>query len=302
MSSKIKIFPYRGFANAYRAVISGHAFKKHRVKELQAYHKRFSNFRNALRRYQLSPLKHQTVKVIFEDQEKEVVTDKRGFFQCEFENHLLPVGWHKYKVAVKGKEKKGEILHASKNTTAVISDIDDTVLISHSTDFLKKMHLLLFRNAHTRKLTPLIKDWTLHFQDFNEKVNPKDFFYVSNSEWNLYDFLRDFFEINKLPKGVFFLQRLRKGLKDLVKTGRINTNHKWDTIRFLFEFYPEKQFILVGDNGQKDLDIYCRICEIFPERVRGVMIRKLPKVKERYRLDHLQSNLDEWGIPLVSYH
>lgn len=302
MSSKIKIFPYRGFANSEKAVVSGHAFKKHPVKELQVYHKRFSNFRNALRRYQLSPLKFEKVRVIFNDREKEVLTDKRGFFRCEFTDHDLPTGWHKYKVALNGKEKKGEILHPMKSTTAVISDIDDTVLISHSTDFLRKMNLLLFRNAHTRKLTPLIKDWTRHFQDFNEQVSPKDFFYVSNSEWNLYDFLRDFFTINKLPKGVFFLQRLRKGLKDLVKTGRINTNHKWDTIQFLFEFYPDKQFILVGDNGQKDIDIYCRICKIFPDRVRGVMIRKLPRVKERYRLDNFKTKLDEWGIPLVSYH
>ncbi len=302
MSSKIKILPYRSLANGDKAFIRGHAFKKHRVKELKTYHKQFSNFRNAVRRYQLSPLKYEEIRVVLNGEEKVVSTDKKGMFTCEFDMHNLPKGWHKYQVKLNGKIKKGEVLHPTNHRTAVISDIDDTVLISHSTRFLKKMYLILFRNAHSRKLTPMIKNWTSHLQDFNEDQNPKEFFYVSNSEWNLYDFLEDFFDINKLPKGVFFLQNLRKGLKDLVKTGRVNDNHKMDSIEFLFQFYPEKPYILVGDNGQKDMEIYGKICDKYPDRVKGVMIRKLPYVTEAYRMENMKKQLDFHNIPLVSYH
>jgi len=302
MSFKLKILPYRSLANANKAIIRGHAFKKHPVKELKATHKKFSNFRNAVRRYQLSPLKFEEIRVILSGIEKKVTTDKRGMFECEFSAHNLPYGWHKYKVKLNGKSKKGEIFHPTKNTTAVISDIDDTVLVSHSTRLLKKMYLILFRNAHTRKLTPMIKNWTAHLQDFNSDERPKDYFYVSNSEWNLYDFLEDFFDINKLPKGVFFLQSLRKGLRDLVKTGRVNHDHKMESIEFLFSFYPNKPYILVGDNGQKDMDIYGKICEKYPGRIKGVMIRKLPYVRESYRLDRLEKQLSQYKIPLVCYH
>jgi len=302
MSFKLKILPYRSLANANKAIIRGHAFKKHPVKELKATHKKFSNFRNAVRRYQLSPLKFEEIRVILSGIEKKVTTDKRGMFECEFSAHNLPYGWHKYKVKLNGKSKKGEIFHPTKNTTAVISDIDDTVLVSHSTRLLKKMYLILFRNAHTRKLTPMIKNWTAHLQDFNSDERPKDYFYVSNSEWNLYDFLEDFFDINKLPKGVFFLQSLRKGLRDLVKTGRVNHDHKMESIEFLFSFYPNKPYILVGDNGQKDMDIYGKICEKYPDRIKGVMIRKLPYVRESYRLDRLEKQLSQYKIPLVCYH
>lgn len=300
--ANIKLIPYRGIANDTKVVVSGHVFKTHRVKQLKIYHKHFSNLRNALRRYQLSPFKNQPVEVVFDGRKKVVSTDKRGFFKCEFHEHNLPVGWHKYRVSFNGDEEKGEILNPSQDATAVISDIDDTVLISHSTDFLRKMNLVLFRNARTRKITPMVKDWTLHFKDFNQKINPKEFFYVSNSEWNLYDMVRDFFDINQLPKGVFFLQTLRKGLRDLLRTGRINTGHKMDTIRFLFEFYPDKPFILVGDNGQKDIEIYSKMCDHYPDRVRGVMIRKLSSVKEQYRIDNLSLKLAEYNIPLVTYH
>ncbi len=302
MSKKIKILPYRGTANSTQAIVKGHIFRKHPVKELKVYHRRFSNFRNAVRRYQLSPLKYAELMVQLGEEQIKVESDKRGYFQCNFKNHALTTGWHKYSVQYNGKVKKGEIFFPEASSTAVISDIDDTVLISHSTDLLKKLYLLLFRNAHSRKLTPLIKDWSKHLQNFNSNEIPDDYFYVSNSEWNLYDFISDFFKINELPKGVFFLQNLRKGLKDLVKSGRVNAGHKMESIQFLFQFYPDKSFILVGDNGQKDMFIYSKICEEYPYRVKGVMIRKLANVKEKYRMEHLKEKLDRFNIPLVTYH
>jgi hypothetical protein len=69
--------------------------------------------------------------------------------------------------------------------------------------------------THERPSLFLI-NWHTHLRDLHETEQPKDFFYVSNSEWNLYDFLRDFFALNDLPKGVFFLQTLKKGLRDIV--------------------------------------------------------------------------------------
>ncbi len=302
MSRKIKILPYRGTANSHQAIVKGHLFKKHPVKELKVHHRRFSNFRNAVRRYQLSPLKYQEILVKLGNDQIKVETDNRGFFQCNFRDHKLTNGWHEYSVHYNGKSKKGELVYPPERSTAVISDIDDTVLVSHSTLLLKKLYLMLFRNAHSRKPTPLIKNWSRHLLDFNANQVPEDFFYVSNSEWNLYDFIEDFFSINELPKGVFFLQNLRKGLKDLVKSGRVNAHHKMESIQFLFRFYPQKDFILVGDNGQKDMHIYSKICDEYPERVKGVMIRKLAYVVEKYRMEHLKEKLDRYHIPLVTYH
>ena len=303
MSSKIKIVPYRGLSNGQRIKISGHVFENHRIKDAKEHHKHYYNLKQAIRRFSLVPLKKTKVSILVGNEKTEVVTDKSGFYSCVIEQNSIPKGWHKYRIShANCEDYVGEIYHPGPHTTAVISDIDDTILISHSTRLLKKLNLILFRNAHTRKPIPLIKNWHQHLHEINEKIHPKDFFYVSNSEWNLYDFILDFFDINKLPKGVFFLQNLKHGLKDLIHSGSVNSNHKMESIQFLFDFFPRKPLILVGDNGQKDIEIYSHFCETQSSRIKGVMIRKVPKVKEEYRLKRLSMLLKEKQIPLTTYH
>jgi phosphatidate phosphatase APP1 len=186
--------------------------------------------------------------------------------------------------------------------TGVISDIDDTLLVSHSTRMIRKIALQLFKNAHTRKTIPMLQNWHGYLKELNDANHPKDFFYVSNSEWNLYDFLVDFFEINGLPKGVFFLQNLKKGLRDLIISGKGHKSHKIDNIEFLLRFYPQKKYILVGDNGQKDMEIYYSVVKKFPERIKGVMIRKLPYIKNDKLIQSCKEKINNCDVPFLTFH
>jgi len=163
------------------------------------------------------------------------------------------------------------------------------------------MVLILFRNAHSRKTIPFLKNWHAYIRELNESEHPRDFFYVSNSEWNLYDFLVDFFTINELPKGVFFLQYLKKGFRDLISSGKVNHAHKKNSIEFLLRFYPKKKFILVGDNGQKDMDVYREIVTKFHKRIKGVMIRKLSYIKNEKMLDEFEQCMREFHVPFKAF-
>ena len=173
--------------------------------------------------------------------------------------------------------------------------------MSHSTKIVRKLALILFRNAHTRKTIPYIKNWHGYIRDLNDSTHPRDFFYVSNSEWNLYDFLVDFFTINELPKGVFFLQQLKKGIRDLISTGKVNDNHKKNSIEFLLRFYPNKQYILIGDNGQKDMEIYREVVERYHNRIKGVIIRKLPYIKNEKKITKFQEDIQQYDIMFKSF-
>jgi phosphatidate phosphatase APP1 len=190
---------------------------------------------------------------------------------------------------------------ADDNETGVISDIDDTLLVSHSTKFIRKIALQLFKNAHSRKPIPLLENWLGYLKDLNDAYHPRDFFYVSNSEWNLYDFLIHFFELNNLPKGVFLLQNLKRGIKDFVKSGKSHGSHKTDSIEFLMRFYPNKRFILVGDNGQKDMEIYHKVVSEFADRIKGVMIRKLPYVKNDVLIRSYKEKINAFNVPFMTF-
>ena len=299
-----KIIGYRGIANRERIIISGHAFEKHKVRDLHPKHSRRRNFRQTIHRFVAQPLKWTAIDIHVDGEVERVRTNKRGFFTCSIDHKQTSPGWYPYELYWKRNHKqfKSEYYLSDHHETGVISDIDDTLLVSHSTRLIRKMALILFRNAHSRKTFPFIKNWHGFLRDLNEAEHPRDFFYVSNSEWNLYDFLIDFFHINELPKGVFFLQDLKKGVRDLLSSGHTGSNHKMKSIEFLLRFYPEKKYILVGDNGQQDLNIYHEVAQRFPRRIKGVMIRRLPYIKNEKKILHYQQMFESLKIPFIPFH
>ncbi len=299
-----KIIGYRGIANKEQVILSGHAFESHKVKDPHPHHGRRKNLKQAIRRFRARPLTYATVDVLVNGITKRVRTNQKGYFSCQISHELHEPGWYPYELFWKRNDGRfhGEFYLSDEHETGVISDIDDTLLVSHSTRLLRKLALVLFKNAHTRKVIPYLTKWYHHLRELNNEDHPNDFFYVSNSEWNLYDFLEDFFTINKLPKGVFFLQKLKKGLSELISSGKSHKSHKLTTIEFLFRFYPHKSFILVGDNGQKDMEIYSMLIEKYPDRVKGVMIRKLPYVKNETRLKYYEKRITAHGLPFVTFH
>jgi len=298
-----KIIGYRGIANSERIIISGHAFEKHKVVVVEPDHGRRKNLKQTLRRFRAVPLKMIAVDVIVNGQKSRIRTNSKGFFTCEILHKHEQPGWYPYELYWKRSDQRfvSEYYVADDAETGVISDIDDTLLVSHSTKFLRKIRLQLFKNAHSRKAIPLIDIWRSCLKDLNDEDHPQDFFYVSNSEWNLYDFLIDFFSINNLPKGVFFLQNLKRGFSDFVKSGKTHGSHKLDSIGFLLRFYPKKQFILVGDNGQKDMEIYHNIVTEFSDRIKAVMIRKLPYIKNDSLIFSYKEKINSFNVPFLTF-
>jgi phosphatidate phosphatase APP1 len=148
-----------------------------------------------------------TVEVRYNGLVRQTTANERGFFQVRLPaGEALDPGWHAYYYRFPDRAgwQSAEFYVASEEKTAVISDIDDTILISHSTKAVRKFFLVLLRNASTRNPFPFMKRWFEDLKTHNEGRPPVDYFYVSDSEWNLYDFLVDFFEIHGIPKGVFY--------------------------------------------------------------------------------------------------
>jgi phosphatidate phosphatase APP1 len=99
----------------------------------------------------------------------------------------------------------------------------------------------------------------------------RPFFYVSSSPWNLYGFLTEFMELNGIPHGPMFLKDYGIDANQLIDSG--HDTHKLAAIRTIMAAYPELRFLLIGDNGQRDVSIYAKVVDDFGERVAGVFIR-----------------------------
>jgi phosphatidate phosphatase APP1 len=121
-----------------------------------------------------------------------------------------------------------------------------------------------------------------------EPALPNPFFYVSSSEWNLYDDLNEFFKHNDLPKGAFLLNSIKKWYQ-LFKTG--NTKHQGKLIRVvrILKVFPKQRFVLLGDNSQKDPEIYVNIANKYPDRIVAIYLRNISPEKEVATLNLLES-------------
>ncbi|HET8810137.1 MAG TPA: App1 family protein, partial [Flavobacteriaceae bacterium] len=61
---------------------------------------------------------------------------------------------------------------------------------------------------------------------------------------------------------------------DFLGSGTGDHEHKFFKIKHILEFHPELKFVLLGDDSQRDADIYERICKIFSENITAVYIRQ----------------------------
>jgi phosphatidate phosphatase APP1 len=210
-----------------------------------------------------------------------------GYFKfCVPLDQNTNYGWIDYEVSIVYKNEsittRDSYIRPHKGNLGIISDIDDTFLVSHTLNPLKKLYVLLFKNVNKRKI---YEDVVTHYQALStagreNKEEFNAFFYVSSSEWNLYRFITKFTEIHQLPKAVLLLKDIKTSLTDFFLTGRGNHNHKFDKIKHILEFYPNLEYVLLGDDSQHDPFLYEAICKIFPVTVKAVYIRQTSDSKK----------------------
>lgn len=287
-----KIVPFIGFAGKKTANVAGLIVAENGIAKPDPGQSKWHNIRTMLKRYTSNELEYVRVEVNFKGMKQVVSTDKYGIYRCNFD--LSPGQanggtWHKATVRLPDYRNspvtEEDVMMISNNPQfGIISDIDDTILVSYATQKLMKLRLMLFNNAHTRMPFEGVAAFYEALQ-YGSGTSYNPIFYVSNSEWNLYDLLYEFILFNRIPKGPMFLREMAIHMLRPWKIREVNRNHKMEVISMLFQVYPDMNFILIGDSGQRDPEVYTEIVRQFPNRVPAIYIRdigieeKLARVK-----------------------
>lgn len=299
-TAQVKI--YHGYGHTHNLVVYGHVFKFRAKAEQKFRNGFFVNLMHVFKLFVLKPYPFATVKLSFRGQQIIAKTAYDGFFKIEWEaKDEVEAGWHTVEVAAYD-EGGNEIAHSSGSIYvphitqyAFISDIDDTVMVSHSKTIAKRLRELLLRNPRTRKT---FQSTRYHYEllaEAHTKVEqPNPFFYVSSSEWNLYDYLVETFRFNGFPEGTFLLNQLKRW-KDLLKTGKTGHEGKLFRIMRVIDAFPKQKFIFLGDNSQKDPEIYAKIAEKYRENMVAVYIRNVRKSK-LFQTQEILNKLEENNI------
>jgi len=230
----------------------------------------WSHMSSIARSYFVAPYANSEVNAVSSLGEMKTTTNKNGAFFFEVD---LPFSRDFSLTIERNRELKfppgslDEFYNSKKSRLSVISDIDDTIMVSHTSQRLRSIFTTLFRPYHKRAAIQFTQKL---FESLN--VENPNHFYVSRSEVNLYPLISNFIRHNKLPRGPLFLTPLLS-LRELLANDK-DPDFKYHSIEWLIEHSPEKEFILVGDDSQHDIDIYTRIGRKYNTQIRSIYIRQ----------------------------
>jgi phosphatidate phosphatase APP1 len=281
-AEKIAIKLYHGYGHTSDMVLYGHTFRKLPPAYKSLSSNSFTNLFRLLRLFFVKPVPRIPLKVKWNQQVIDTVSEDDGFFKAEWESEHTAAGWHPVLVQTASNKPEpamaeGLVYIPHKTQFAFISDIDDTIMVSYSATIWKRLKELLFKNAHTRAVFP---DTALHYgllaNAHTSEEEPNPFFYVSSSEWNLYSYLREVFSFNGLPDGAFLLNQVKRWYQ-LWKTGKTKHEGKLLRVMRILDTFPTQRFVLMGDNSQSDPAVYAKLTEKYADRIYAVYIRDVHK-------------------------
>jgi phosphatidate phosphatase APP1 len=233
-------------------------------------------------------------------------SDNKGYFKAEASLKGLKMlanteGWLSCEVSYNSINIKRNIqnnnlfpaqilIPSTKASFGVASDIDDTILHTGVVSTLKwrVLYNTIFKSAKMRLPLEGAADFyhLLHRGKSGKNANP--IFYVSHSPWNLYRYLELFLKQNNFPKGPILLRSFSAMLK---KKSLDEKPQKQKEILDLLKTYPELPFILIGDSGEHDPDIYIELAEQFPERIKAIYLRS---VKHKNKITRVKGLLEQY--------
>ena len=274
------VLPYRSYGNGDRLLVRGRILQNKPIGKAVDGDSVWRNLLNTYRRLETDEVPGARVRATFGDVSGEAVSDDEGYFKVWLEGvHASPTApWAHVELQLCEPDSEDGILASAtaevlvpsaKAHFGVISDIDDTVMQTHATELIRMAKLTFLGNAHTRLPFPGVAAFYRALHQGLTRGNP--LFYVSSSPWNLYDLLVDFFDLQGIPSGPMFLRDWGISKDDLLPTQ--HKGHKIAAIETLFEFYGEMPFILIGDSGQQDAEIYAEIVRRHSRRILAVYIR-----------------------------
>lgn len=217
---------------------------------------------------------HAVVRVDVGGRVHEVRADRGGYVDAVLDADLEP-GWQQATLTLGGSSAPAPVLVVPPGPgTALVSDVDDTTMVTALPRPLLAAWNSFVLHEHARRPVPgmagLYRRWLA--------ANPgSPTFYLSTGAWNVAPALRRFLERHGYPAGPLLLTDWGPTNTGWFRSGR---EHKTRTLRRLLAEFPELSWVLVGDDGQHDPQIYADVVAEHPGRVRVVAIRQLTPAEQ----------------------
>ncbi|UYZ64159.1 App1 family protein [Hymenobacter weizhouensis] len=310
----LQLVPYRSYGTASRLYVKGRLLTDRGVQEPAADASRWQNLLNMYRRFDSNEISGAELRVRPADgTDHTVVTDEEGYFTLNLQPRQLPEPidylWYPVEVLVQqtppplpapaGLSGQALVLIPPPDAEyGIISDLDDTVIQTSATDLLRMARIVLLRNARSRLPFKGVAEFYRQLQLGRNGKRNNPFFYVSSSPWNLYDLLEDFLQLNDIPPGPLLLRDMTLKRK---QTGDASEHHghKLREIENLLLTYPTLPFVLIGDSGQEDANIYREVVRRHPGRILAIYIRDVLRPDRAVLVEQVSEDLRDDKVEML---
>lgn len=282
MASNVIIHPYRGFGNGQMVYLHGRVLKDKNID----YSKKWGIFKNILhayRRIESDEIPNARVRIQFKGQTWDVVSDHEGYYTLyttfSYSPDLHQVNWLSFEVSLPDEEDAPSficpVLWPSKDLRyGLVTDIDDTIMVTGTlgASWILVLRYTLLQNHFQRKPLPYASELLNKVVNQDDDSQKRLIFYLSNSPWNLYNYITGFLSSYAMPLGPVMLRDY--GVQMLRKK-KFEDKHKARSLDRIFTMYSDLSFILVGDAASDDAFHYLRMASKYPGRVQAIYIRVL---------------------------
>ncbi len=279
---KVLIQPYAGYGNGKELYLAGRVLADRDIQASTPEDRFWRNFQKMRKRFLTIVFPGVALEAEFQGKTIKVNTDEEGYFEIILPLDDLEIhqGWQPIRLQLLhdllGRATEvvalGEVYFPVENPDyGIISDIDDTILTTGAMRMWEMLKVTFTQNAHTRIPFAGVSEFYDALRKGRDEIFSNPIFYVSSSPWNIYDFLMEFLVAHNIPKGPLMLRDI--GLSRDQFIAGSHEDHKLKQINHILDVFGDLSFILIGDSGQKDPQIYFEAVKSHPKRILAVYIR-----------------------------
>jgi phosphatidate phosphatase APP1 len=297
---RVTIEPYLGYGRERTVRARGRVLVDPGIEPARPGQRAFATLRAAVRRFRSAEVPGARVEVHLVAEganapraRAEATSDEEGYLDVRLSSDRpLDPGWHELRFELHAPVPRGGSVRAvtgwalvpdPEAPLAVISDLDDTVLITGATRIREVLVRTLLHDVHEREVVPGTPEF---YRALAGRGAP--LIYVSSSPWNLHAPIARLLELNGLPRGPLILRDWGFGGE------RGHAGHKTSEIARVLADLPGVPFLLLGDSGQQDPEIYAELARRHPDRVAGVILRHVGTLA---RAEQVRGLADGAGAP-----
>ncbi|WP_231495899.1 App1 family protein [Cellulomonas sp. HZM] len=204
------------------------------------------------------------------DRTHALVTDRGGYVDQVVASDLEP-GWHEVVLtSVDGSRASAAVQVVGPETRhGIVSDIDDTVVVTRLPRPLVAAWNVLVRHGAAREPVPGMAEL---YRELLADAPDSPVVYLSTGAWNAAPAMSRFLRRGGYPRGAMLMTDWGPTNTGWFRSG---ARHKAAQLRRLVHELPHVRWVLVGDDGQHDPEIYAGAAQRYPDRVHAILLRQL---------------------------